>query len=219
LPSMLEEDRARGQRVWEMAEADREADRRRREAQAQMEADVQAHYMEQKAEMVDGFLADLIGQLYNMLYDVSTNALNTMARNKGQLLEPTLRQLGNLVEWASSMNITDDAQVERVIADLRSMIQRAPEARSAVDVKDQLTAIGTVARSVLLDLNLQPQIVNSKVDIRQRDALLGIGDRLSRAKVANARERLQVEGEIEPLVVRARRGSQKVGAFQRVPQV
>ena len=184
-----------------------------------MEADVQAHYMEQKAEMVDGFLADLIGQLYNMLYDVSTNALNTMARNKGQLLEPTLRQLGNLVEWASSMNITDDAQVERVIADLRSMIQRAPEARSAVDVKDQLTAIGTVARSVLLDLNLQPQIVNSKVDIRQRDALLGIGDRLSRAKVANARERLQVEGEIEPLVVRARRGSQKVGAFQRVPQV
>jgi len=219
LPSMLEEDRARGQRVWEMAEAEREADRARREAEAQMEADVRAHYMEQKAEMVDGFLTDLTGQLYNMLYDVSTNALNTMARNKGQLLEPTLRQLSNLVDWASSMNITDDAQVNRVVGDLRAMIERAPEQRSPVDVKDQLTAIGTVARSVLLDLNLQPQIANSKVAVRQRDALLGIGDRLSRAKVASARERLKVEGEIEPLVVRARRGSQKIGAFQHVPQV
>jgi len=219
LPSMLEEDRVRSQRLWEMAEGDRADDRRRREAQVQMEADVQAHYMEQKSEMVDGFLSDLVGQLYNMLYDVSTNALNTMARNKGQLLEPTLRQLGNLVDWASSMNITDDAQVARVVSDLRAMIERAPEQRSPIDVKDQLTAIGTVARSVLLDLNLQPQIANSKVAVRQRDALLGIGDRLSRAKVAHARERLKVEGEVEPLVVRARRGSTKVGAFQKVPQV
>jgi len=217
LPSMLEEDRARSQRIWEMAEADRQADRQRHQAQEQMEADVRAHYLSQKQEMVDGFLTDLIGQLYNMLYDVSTNALATMARNKGQLLEPTLRQLNRLVEWAVSMNITDDAQVAKVVGDLQAMIAQAPEHRNAIDVKDQLQAIGTVARSVLVDLNLQPQVENSKVAIRQRDALLGIGDRLSRAKVATARERLDTHNEVEPLVVRARRG--KIAAFQSVPQL
>jgi len=200
-----------------MAEDDRRQDSARRRAQEQMEADVRAHYLSQKQEMVDGFLADLIGQLYNMLYDVSTNALATMARNKGQLLEPTLRQLNRLVEWAVSMNITDDAQVAKVVGDLQAMIAQAPEHRNAIDVKDQLQAIGTVARSVLVDLNLQPQVENSKVAIRQRDALLGIGDRLSRAKVATARERLDTHNEVEPLVVRARRG--KIAAFQNVPQL
>lgn len=217
LPSMLEEDRARSQRVWEMAQDDRREDAERREAQAQMEADVRAHYLSQKQEMVDGFLADLTGQMYNMLYDISTNALATMSRNKGQLLEPTLRQLGRLVDWASTMNIVDDAQVSRVIGDLRAMIERAPEHRNAIDVKDQLQAIGTVARSVLLDLNLQPQVENNKIAVRQRDALLGIGQRLSRAKVTNARELLEIDNNVEPLVVRARRG--KVTAFQSVPQL
>ena len=217
LPSMLEEDRARSQRVWEMAQEDRREEAERRQAQAQMEADVRAHYLSQKREMVDGFLADLTGQMYNMLYDISTNALATMSRNKGQLLEPTLRQLSRLVDWAATMNIMDDAQVSRVIGDLQAMIERAPEQRDPIEVKDQLLAIGTVARSVLIDLNLQPQVENTKVAVRQRDALLGIGQRLSRAKVANARELLDIQDNVEPLVVRARRG--KVTAFQNVPQL
>jgi hypothetical protein len=219
LPSMLEEDQARSQRVWEMAEADRQADTKRRQAQAEMEADVRAHYIAQKEEMIDGFLAGLSGQMHSMFYDIATNALATMSRNKGQLLEPTLRQLRRLIEWGETMNVMDNQELDKAVNDLRAMIERAPEDRSAVDTKDQLQAIGTVARSVLIDLNLQPQVENGKVSIRQRDALLGIGKRLSRAKVAAAREHLDTDALAEPLIVRARRGSVKATGFQNVPQL
>lgn len=217
LPSMLDEDRARSDRVWEMAQADRQADAQRRQAQSEMESDVRAHFISKKHEMVDGFLTDLSGQMYNMFYDISTNALATMSRNKGQLLEPTLRQLNRLVEWAETMNVMDDPTLDQAVSSLRSMITQAPEQRSPIDIKDQLLAIGTVSRSVLIDLNLQPQIGNSKVAVRQRDALLGIGKRLSRARVAAAREHLDAQDIAEPLIVRARRG--KIGTYQSVPQL
>lgn len=218
LPSMLVEDSVRQTRLWEMAAEDRKADTDRRQAQAEMEADVRSHYLTQKEEMVDGFLEDLSGQMHNMFYDIATNALATMSRNKGQLLEPSLRQLRRLVDWGRSMNVMDNQELGKAVGDLQAMINQNPEQRSVVDITEQLKAIGTVARSVLIDLNLQPQVKNGKVAIRERDSLLGIGKRLSRAKVAKARAHLETENIIEPLVVRARRGA-KVASFQSVPQL
>lgn len=218
LPSMLEEDRARSNRVWEKAAEEREADRRRQEAQERMEADVRAHYVSQKHEMIDGFLGSLAGELYNRLYDVSTRALTTMAKNQGKLLEPTLRQLKGLVDWAAMMNVADDAQVTRAIEDLNTLISRSADQRTPADIKAQLKAMGTVARSILVDLNVQPSVEDSKLSVAERDAILGIGQRLSRATVAKARKNLET-GDVEELpIVRARRGS-KVGAFQTIPQL
>lgn len=218
LPSMLEEDRARSQRVWEKAAEEREADARKRQAQEAMEADIRAHYESQRREMVDGFLSDLAGQVYSKLYDVTTRAIATMGKNQGKLLEPTLRQLQGLVKWARMMDVCDDQQVQTAIADLQGLINRSAADRSGEDVMAQLKAMGTVARSALVDLNIQPSVEDGKLSIAQRDAVLGIGTRLSRAEVAKAREKLGTADVEELPIVKARRGHSPK-AFQDIPQL
>jgi hypothetical protein len=218
LPSILQEDRLRSDRLWEKAAEERDADRRKREAQEAMEADVRAHYEGQRKQLVDGFLADLAGQVYGRLYDVTTRAIATMSKNQGNLLEPTLRQLRGLVEWAQMMDVCDDTQVQKAVTDLNALISRAAENRSGEDVQAQLKAMGTVARSVLVDLNIQPTVTDTKLSIAERDAVLGIGSRLSRAEVAQAREKLGTADVEELPIVRARRG-RSPGAFQEIPQL
>lgn len=218
LPSMLEEDRARSQRIWERAADEREADRRRREAQEAMEADIHSHYVGKKHEMIDSFLASLASAIYSRIYDATSRALATKARNQGKLLEPTLRQLRGLVEWGEAMNPADNQELEKALTDLQAMINQSAEQRSPDDIEQQLKAMGTVARSVLVDLNINPSIEDTKLSIAQRDAVLGIGKRLSRATVAKARDQLGTANIEELPVVRARRGS-KVTAFQTIPQL
>jgi len=212
LPSMLAEDRVRQNRLWEKAADEREADRRRREAKEAMEADVRAHYLTQKREMVDNFLGNIAEEVYSQIYDVSSRALTTMAKNQGKLLEPTLRQLRGLVQWAGMMNVADDQELATAIADLETMITRSTTLRAPTDVQEQLKAMGTIARSVLVDLDVNPTIKDAKLSIAERDAILGIGKRLSRATVAQAREQLGTADVPELLVVQARRG-------QRAPMV
>lgn len=218
LPSMLTEDKVRSQRLWEQAEADRQADAKRREAQEQMEADVRNHYFAQKREMIDEFLTGVAGEVYSKMYDVSSRALATMSKNQGKLLEPTLRQLRSLVEWGEAMNVADHEELGQALDKLRGMIERSSEHRKPEDIEQQLKAMGTVARSVLVDLNIQPEVADSKLSVQARDAVLGIGSRLSRADVAKARETLGTAELDEPAIVRARRGEGS-STFQDIPQL
>lgn len=216
LPSMLAEDQARSARVWERKREEQDFERRQREAREAMEADIRAQYESEKRTMIDDFLAGLAGQIYSRLYDVSSWAVNTMARNQGRLMEPTIRQINGLIEWARMMDVNNDAQVQKAISDLAGLVGQSGEARSAEDVQAKLKDIGTVARSVLLDLRLEPELADAKLSTGQRDALLGIGQRLSRAEVAQARERLGTAEVPELPIVRARRGGQEVKAFQEI---
>lgn len=218
LPSMLEEDRLRSDRLWEKAADERQADRKRQQAQEQMEADVRAHYLTEKKSMIDDFLGGLAGEVYSKIYDVSSRALATMSKNQGRLLEPTLRQLHKLVKWGDQMNIANDEELATALKDLQGMINRSSEQRTAEDVQDQLKAMGTVARSILVDLNVAPQIEDGKLSVAARDAVLGIGRRLSRGTVAKAREQLGTEGISELPIVQARRGK-RAPVIQTIPQL
>jgi len=218
LPSMLEEDKVRSQRLWEKADADRQADAQRRKAQEQMEADVRNHYFAEKRQMIDEFLSGVAGEVYSKMYDVSSRALATMSKNQGKLLEPTLRQLRSLVEWGEAMNVADHEELSQALSKLRGMIERSSEHRKPEDIEQQLKAMGTVARSALVDLNVRPEVADSKLSVQARDAVLGIGDRLSRADVAKAREQLGIAEIGEPAIVRARRG-ERSSTFQDIPQL
>lgn len=219
LPSMLEEDRVRQQRLWEKAADDREAARKRREAEEQMHADVRSHYIAEKETMIDSFLGALSGEIYSRIYDACTSALVTSSKNQGRLLEPTLRQLHKLLDWGRQMgSVLESTEIETALNDLRAMIGRSSELRQPVEVFDQLKAMGTVARSVLADLDTMPHVRDNKVSISARDAVLGVGNRLSRASVAKAREQLGTSDMPEPLVVTARRGGE-VSETQFIPQL
>lgn len=218
LPSMLEVDATKKRRVWEQAADERAQDQRRIAAEEAMNADVRSHYLTEKKTMIDEYLAGLAGQVHGKIYDVTSRTLATMGKNKGQLLEPSLRMLRHLVAWGENMNPMDDQELATSLDDLRALISRSAEDRSPADIKEQLEAMGTVARSVLLDLNMVPHIEDGKLSVADRDAVLGIGRRLSRAKVASAREALGTDGIKELPIVTARRGT-RGAVYQTVPQI
>lgn len=219
LPSMLEEDRLREKRLWEKAADERETDRKRLAAEEAMRADVRSHYIAEKKVMVDDFLGNLAGQIHSKVYDACTSSLVTMAKNQGRLLEPTIRQLQGLLDWSSTMaGLLDSNELDVALADLEAMIGRSAEVRSSIDVEAQLKNMGTVARSVLADLDITPRLKNTKVSLAARDAVLGISSRLSRGTVAKAREQLGTGDIEELLVVKARRGA-RARTIQEIPQI
>ena len=194
LPSILVEDELRAQRLREQSAAER-----------QMQADVQKYYTERKTEMVDEFLGELVREIRSRVYDTVTVAIASLEKNQGKLVGKTAQGLRNLIEWVDAMNIYDDQEIGQGLARLRHALDQAAGDRDMAAIKRQLKALGTVSRSTLLDLGLQPKIADRKLSVAARDELLGLGAGSHRALAAAARADLGTDNLPELGVVTARR--------------
>jgi len=194
LPSIMEEDAIRAEQL-----------RARSEAEIEMQREVSRYYVERKEKLVDEFLSAVIGELRSRVYDVVTAAIASLDRNNGQLVGKTAQGLRNLITWVESMDIYDDQEIQAGLRKLRSQLDRAAGSRDVAAIRKQLKALGTVARSTLLDLNLSPKIENPKLSVKTRDALLGLSSIGHRALAAQAREELGTDGIPELGIVKLRR--------------
>ncbi len=193
LPSMLLEDDLRSQRLRE---------------KSQMERDLEQYAQEQKRGRVDEFMSEIVATAYGYVYDVSSQVLSTMGRNQGRLLEPSLRQLQSLLSWGSSMNILEDAEFTAMLAKTRDIV----EGREREDMVEVLGAMGKVAKGVMDNLGRRPQVKDPDLSLEQRDAVLGVGKRVSRRDVQRSRQVLGTQDVPELLVIQARRGQVKAQA-------
>lgn len=126
----------------------------------QMRRDLLRQAQEQKKTIVDGFLSTVVAQLRVLVYDVMTDVLSSMQKRGDDKFPPrSLVQLKNLVAQIAQLNFYGDEDIARMTTQIQAILDQSPAARqrSITDVREKLRSIATVARSTLLDLDIEPR--------------------------------------------------------------
>lgn len=187
-----EEFQAERDRIWAETRAAQSAAEWKEELMKQMHADVVAQARQQKEEMVDGFLRDVVVQLRSLVYDATTDVLAAIQRN--QSLPPrSVVQLKNMVDQVKSLNFYGDEEIERMVKRIAWYANQEAQDRDVIQIKGNLRDIATVVRASLIGLGNRPRQARE----------LGIADAPSEEMVRSARRGLGLDGEIEgEMVVR-----------------
>jgi len=205
LPSLLAEDLAEAERIraqremerleeemkrdslWRNIRLEEEAARERQRMLAAMNRDVVEKARQQKEELIDTFLADLVKQLRGLVYDVTTNVLASIQTNQGRLVGKASVQLSNLIEQVASLNFFGDQEIDRMIARVRMELDKQPKDRDMKEIRAQLKNIATITRATLIGLGEQPRSARS----------LGVADVPTPEMIRTARRGLGLAEEIE----------------------
>ena len=176
LPSLLAEDELEAEKLRAMTDQTREEEDRRIKNQyevdriqlgkeremasleVQMHREVMENAREQKEQLINSFLRDLVVTLRSQIYHTSAEVLDSIQRN--QRVHPrSVIQLQNLIENIQGLNFFQDRDVDGMINQLRAVIAQTPEIRdrNLSSITDTLAAIGTVTRATLLDLGESPR--------------------------------------------------------------
>jgi len=205
LPSLLAEDLAEAERIqaqreverleeelqrdslWREIRLEEEAARERQRMLEAMNRDVVEEARQQKQELIDGFLAGLVGQLRGLVYEATTDVLAGI-QDKGRLHPRSVVQLKNLIDQVSNLNFFGDADMDRMIAQVRIELDKAPRDRDIREIQDQLRDIAVVTRATLIGLGEQPRSARA----------LGVADVPTPAMVRTARRGLGLDeaGEV-----------------------
>lgn len=107
---------------------------------------------------LDGFLADTLGRLRGMVYEVCSAVRDSVAKS-GSLGSGDSRRLRVLVEKLERLNFTRDSEVEGYLAELRAILDTPAERRDPEEVKAVLNEIAAQSRQVLALLGCEPRTV------------------------------------------------------------
>lgn len=153
LPSQMAEEQRRTASI----EAETREEYRRLEARRRMEQEVLETYKQQKVQLIEGFLKDVSGQLYGLVYDAAVDVLTSIQKNGG-LISRSAVQLRNLVERVQAMNVLGDKDLEAQIEKVRQLLdaEGLPAAKPG-DLQDVLKDIGTASRYMLLGIGETPR--------------------------------------------------------------
>lgn len=149
LPSALAADKEKAALIEETA------DNRRAESQAvlRMKQEMARRAQSMKEEMIEKFRTDVVGQLQSAAYNAAVDVLETLKRNDGALIGPSVKQLRNMVQTLQNMNFFADTDVEAMIAQVKSQIDAgAADQRDSAKVQRTLQDIATITRSNLISL-------------------------------------------------------------------
>lgn len=153
--------------------------------QAAMVRDLLQQEEQQKRTMIDSFLSAIVAQLRSLIYDVATDVLATLQKQKeGKFSPRSVTQLKNLVKQVGLLNFYGDEEIERLLAQLQRVIDLSPGARqrSNADIQQRMRAIAIKCRSTLLDLQEEPRSARefaipdfpSVASVREARAQLGL---------------------------------------------
>lgn len=154
--------------------------------QVAMERDLQQQERQQNRAMIDGFLASIVTQLRQLIYEVATDILSTLQkRADGKFSPNSVKQLKNLVRQVKQLNFYGDEEIERLLTALQRVVEQSPDARqrSLLDIQQKLRAIATVTRATLLNLEEEPRSARE----------LAIPDSLDETTVRAARTELGLD--------------------------
>ena len=159
LPSDLERDIARAEKIRTTARLATEADRAKLTSIKNMNDDILKQMKDKKGKMVDSFFADVQRQLSTLMYDSCTDVLESIKRNEGKLRGGTSLKLTNLISAIHALNFYGDASVDTMIDKVKKQMQAAPIDRDVNEIAKTLKNIGTLTRVTLLSLGEEPRAV------------------------------------------------------------
>ena len=153
VPSQMAEERRRAVAIQD----ETREESRRVEARQRMEAEVLETYKQQKVQLIEGFLKDVSGQLYGLVYDATVDVLESIRKNGGLISRSTV-QLRNLVERVQSLNVLGDKELESQIEKVRQLLDlEGATPQKQGDLQDVLKDIGTASRYMLLGIGETPR--------------------------------------------------------------
>lgn len=194
LPSLIAEDRLRAEGVIVAGEQARALDDAEYRAKMEARRDVQRYWAERKEEQIDAFMRDIAAQFRGHIYDAVVAGLESLRANDGRLVGKAAQGLSNLVAWARTMNVYQDAEMAGAIETLADQMERPARYRNADLLSDRLRALGVITRQTLFDLERAPE----------RSAReLGIDDEPGVDAVRAAREALGIGEGAELEIVRS----------------
>lgn len=186
LPSLLAQEQAQAENI----RADAVQKRAEAGAWAAMNADVLAQARAEKAERIDGFLADVAKQLRSMVFDVCADVLASIKKNDGKLLGRSSTQLKNLCTQVERLNFYGDKDIEDSLNTVKGMLNAGSDVRDAGEIAGALADIATITRSSLLSLGEAPRMPK----------LVGVAEVPTFEDVRRARRSLKLDAvEIEPV--------------------
>lgn len=123
-------------------------------ASAQMLDDIRRTEAKKTAEGVQRFVADIQGQIRGAVYDVVVDALDALEQDTNNRLPVgSATKLRNLCTKVSRVMFWDDPDLESRLAEIRALVDVAPDQRDAQAISGALTALGAQSRLVLLELD------------------------------------------------------------------
>jgi hypothetical protein len=145
---------------------------------------------QQQAGGLDQLAADLTGELRTRVYNVVLDCLAAIRKSNNELPRNSTSQLRRLFEEVQRMKFWPDAELDEKIAELRSLVDVDPDARSDADVKRVLEELGRETRAYLLEID-RP-VARSAADLGISDQPIDMGERRERTAQA-----LGLDGEID----------------------
>jgi hypothetical protein len=152
----------------------------------QMQRDVLSQAQAKKKTVIDSFLASIVTQLRSLTYDAVTDVLASIERRgDGKFPPRSLRQLKNLVEQIGQLNFYGDQDIERFMAQIKSILNQQPARRnrSLSEIRAKLRDIALVSRATLLELEVNPRTARE----------MEIPDMLAEGDVREARQELGLD--------------------------
>jgi len=186
LPSDLERDIARAEKIRLKEKAATEADRAKIASIKGMNDDVLSQMKSKKGSMVDDFFSDIQRQLSTLMYDSCTDILESIKRNNGKMLGASSLQLNNLINAIKALNFYGDESIETMIAKVRQQMSAAPIDRNISDITNTLKNIGILTKVTLMSLGDEPRNIRNigipieptPILVRQARKELGITDEM-----------------------------------------
>jgi hypothetical protein len=148
--------------------------------QQEMQRDYVAQLRQQKTEMIDGFMRDLLAQLMGLVHELSTNVAGSLDRN-GRLVGRSSKQLETLFSRVQALNFFHDADLDREIEALRQQVHKPPKERSQAEIAANLQRLREMSREVLAALGEGMPRVRKVIDLEATTASAGKAPRVRKA--------------------------------------
>ncbi|MDO9066708.1 MAG: hypothetical protein Q7U96_06475, partial [Chloroflexota bacterium] len=153
--------------------------------QREMQRDYVAQLRQQKTEMIDGFMRDLLAQLMGLVHELSTNVAGSLDRN-GRLVGRSSKQLETLFSRVQALNFFHDADLDREIEALRQQVHKPPKERSQAEIAANLQRLREMSREVLAALGEDMPRVHKVIDLEATTAPAGKAPRVRKAAETTA---------------------------------
>lgn len=153
LPSLLAEDLKQA----ELSKLEVEKEQQQAALEYRMKMDVFNNARDQKNELVNSFMSNIMGQLRSTTYNAVLDVLSSIKKN-GELHPRSVSQLKNLVDNIRNLNFYADVEVDQMITQVKSILNStSPNKRELGNIQEKLRDIATITRSTLINLGEQPR--------------------------------------------------------------
>lgn len=167
-------------------EQERAASVERQRMLDQMNQTIVRDAQQKKQTIINAFLADLAIQVRSTAYEAVTDVLDVL-RGAETLPGQSVRRLNTLIEQMSTLNFYNDRDLDRMITQMRDIVEQPAKDRNVDDIRRQLRAIATVTRATLIELGETPRSARG----------VDVPDVVSDADAREARMELQLDQPVE----------------------